>query len=212
MSRVSWAIRARRSSGRWCSVRMLWSRSASLTRMTRMSSTIASSILRKLSAWRSSLDANCSALKLRDAFDHVRHFLAEQLPDLLDGVRRVLDDVVQQAGGDRHGVEPHVGQDVGHLERMDEVGLARAAHLAAMLVGGKDVRPPEQLGVGLRVGGTHLLDEVLEPDHGRSVSNRGEAGNRRRVPDPAAESMIPESARPPGNRARNGPSAGVRRA
>src|SRR6185295_1252980 len=56
MSRVSCAILMRRSSGRWCSVRMLCTRSASLTRMTRMSSTIASSILRKFSAWRSSLD------------------------------------------------------------------------------------------------------------------------------------------------------------
>ena len=54
MSMVSRAMRTRRSSGRCCSVRMLWRRSASFTRMTRMSSTMARSILRKVSAWRSS--------------------------------------------------------------------------------------------------------------------------------------------------------------
>jgi len=43
---------------------MLCSRSASLTRMTLMSSTIASSILRKFSAWRCSLEENGMALSL----------------------------------------------------------------------------------------------------------------------------------------------------
>ena len=43
---------------------MLWRRSASLTRITRMSSTIASSILRKFSAWRSSLEEKLMALIL----------------------------------------------------------------------------------------------------------------------------------------------------
>ena len=43
---------------------MLWRRSASLTKITRMSSTIARSILRKFSAWRSSLDENGMALIL----------------------------------------------------------------------------------------------------------------------------------------------------
>ncbi len=43
---------------------MLWRRSASLTKITRMSSTIARSILRKFSAWRSSLEENGMALIL----------------------------------------------------------------------------------------------------------------------------------------------------
>ena len=94
-----------------------------------MSSTIAMSILRKLSAWRSSLDANWSAGQLRDAVDDVGDLLAEELADLLDGGGRVLDDVVQQPGGDRDDVEPQVGEDVGDLERVDEVGLSRLADL-----------------------------------------------------------------------------------
>ena len=131
-----------------------------------MSSTIASSILRKLSACRSSLDENCSADSLVTPSTTWATWLAEQLANLLDGVGRVLDDVVQQAGGDGDDVQPQVGQDVGHLERVDEVGLARSADLSLVLVGGKHVGPAEQLGVGVRVGRPHLLDEVLEPDHG----------------------------------------------
>ena len=38
--------------------------------------------------------------QLGDALDDVRDLLAEQLADFLDRVGRVLDDVVQQAGGD----------------------------------------------------------------------------------------------------------------
>ena len=58
MSIVSRAMRVRRSSGRYCSVRMLCSRSASFTRITRTSSTMASSSLRKFSACRSSEEEN----------------------------------------------------------------------------------------------------------------------------------------------------------
>ena len=49
-----------------------------------MSSTMARSILRKFSAWRSSLDENGIAAELGDPFDHVRDLVAEQLLDLLD--------------------------------------------------------------------------------------------------------------------------------
>ena len=104
---------------------MLCRRSASLTRMTRMSSTIASSILRKFSACRSSLDENGIALILVTPSTTC----ATSGPNsswMRSIVRqRVLDDVVEQAGGDGDDVELHVGQEVGDLERVDEVGLAR---------------------------------------------------------------------------------------
>ena len=67
-----------------------------------MSSTIASSILRKFSACRSSLDENGIALILVTPFDDVGDLGAEQLLDALDRGQRVLDDVVEQAGGDGH--------------------------------------------------------------------------------------------------------------
>ena len=57
-------------------------------------------------------------------FDHVGDLGPEQLLDALDGGQGVLDDVVEQAGGDGDRVELHVGEDVGHRERMDR-GTAR---------------------------------------------------------------------------------------
>ena len=131
-----------------------------------MSSTIASSILRKLSACRSSLEAELQRRQLRHALDHVRDLLAEQLAHLLDGVRRVLDDVVQQARGDGDHVEPHVGEDVGHLERMDEVRLTGSANLPFVFVGGEHVGTAQQLRVSVGIGRAHSLDEIFEPDHG----------------------------------------------
>ena len=52
---------------------------------------------------------------------------------------------------------------------MDEVGLAGMADLSLVLEGGEHVRPPEQLDVGLGVGGPDLFDEVLEPNHDPGV-------------------------------------------
>ena len=116
-----------------------------------MSSTIARSILRKFSAWRSSLRRELDRTELGHPFDHVGDVGAEQLPDPLDRRLGVLDDVVQQPGGDGDHVELHVGEQVGDLERMHEVGLARVAHLSLVLEGRKDVRAPQQFDVGLRI-------------------------------------------------------------
>jgi hypothetical protein len=138
---------------------------------------MARSILRKLSACRSSLDANCSV----DSLVTPSTTCATCSPNLLDGVRGVLDDVVEQAGRDGHDVEPHVGQQIGHFERMDQVGLAGSADLSLVLVGRKHIGLPEQFGVGLRVGGAHLFEEVFEPDHGcRCLTGKGTktAGSR----------------------------------
>ena len=87
---------------------------------------------------------------LGHALDDVGDLGAEELGDPLGRRQRVLDDVVQEAGGHRHDVELHVRQRVGDLERMHQVGLAGMAHLALVLEGGEDVRPPQELQVGLR--------------------------------------------------------------
>ena len=103
--------------------------------------------------------------QLGDPFDDVGDVGAEQLLDPLDRRLRVLDDVVEEPGGDRDDVELHVGEQVGDLERVDEVGLARMADLSLVLEGGEDVGPPQQVDVGVRVVRPDLFDEVLEPDH-----------------------------------------------
>ena len=130
-----------------------------------MSSTIASSILRKFSACRSSLDENGIAPELGDPFDDVGDVGAEQLLDPLDRGLGVFDDVVEQPGGDRDDVELHVGEQVGDLERVDQIRLPGMADLSLVLEGRKDVGPPEQLDVGVGIDRPDLFDEVLEPDH-----------------------------------------------
>ena len=102
---------------------------------------------------------------LRDAFDDVGHLRAEQLLDALDGRQRVLDDVVEQAGRDGHGVELHVGQEVGDGQGVNQIGLAGVAHLSPVLERREDVGPPEQLDVGVRAVGPDLFEEILEANH-----------------------------------------------
>jgi hypothetical protein len=102
---------------------------------------------------------------LGDALDQVGHFRAEQLADLLDRRQGVLDHVVQEAGDDGSGVEAKVGEEIGHLEGMDQVGLPRLAHLAAMGERRKDVGPAQQLDVAIGHVGLCLRDQIFESDH-----------------------------------------------
>ena len=93
---------------------------------------------------------------LGDALDDVGDLGAEELGDALGRRQRVLDDVVQQAGGDGHDVELHVREEVGDFERVNEIRLAGMAHLSLVLEGGEDVRPPQELEVRLGAVGSSL--------------------------------------------------------
>ena len=83
-----------------------------------------------------SLESNCEAVELGHPVDDPGHRCAEALLDRLEGDAGVLDRVVQQRGGDRRGVEAQVGHDGGHGDGVGDVGLARAAQLAGVGLGG----------------------------------------------------------------------------
>ena len=85
--------------------------------------------------------------------------------DPLDGRQRVLDHVVEQAGGNRDGVELHVGEEIGDGQGVDQVRLTGVAHLSPVLEGRKDVGAPQQLDVGFRSIGADLFEEILEANH-----------------------------------------------
>ena len=102
---------------------------------------------------------------LGHALDDVGDFGPEQLADPFDRGEGVLDDVMEEAGGDRHGIQLHVRQEVGNGQGMDEVGLPGMANLAPVLEGRKDVGPAEQLDVGVRAVGPHFFEEILEANH-----------------------------------------------
>ena len=62
--------------------------------------------------------------KLGDAIHQIGHFAAKFLGNDLIGRLRVLDRIVQEGGDDGGIVQPLLGQDRGHGNRMGEIGLA----------------------------------------------------------------------------------------
>ena len=71
---------------------------------------------------------------LGDALDDVSDLLAELGLDLVDRDRGVFHGVVQQAGDDGGGVEPHLRQHHSDFQRMHQVRLARLACLAFVML------------------------------------------------------------------------------
>ncbi len=71
--------------------------------------------------------------QLGDAFHESRHLVAELIPHLLDRRIRILDDVVEDPGGDRGVVAPELREDQRDAERMEDEVLAAPSLL--VLVG-----------------------------------------------------------------------------
>ena len=103
--------------------------------------------------------------QLRDALDELGDLVAELVAHLLDRDVGVLDDVVQERGGDRLVVEPQLGADLGGTERVVDELFAGAALLAFVRLRGERERPCQKLPVDVRVVGRNLgeqfLDEIL---------------------------------------------------
>ena len=101
-------------------------------------------------------------LQLRDAVHQVRDFRAELTLHLLRRDVAVLDDVVQQAGGQRLLVHLQIGEDLGDFDGMDDVGLAVVARsCAAVLLVGELEGAAHEVGVGLRAMGQQTLCDAL---------------------------------------------------
>ena len=97
--------------------------------------------------------------QLGDAIDQPGDLAAEPRLDLRQLDRRILDHVVQQPGGDRGGIQPIARQDVGHRERMRDVGIAVVAALRAVRPLGQRIGGVDQPGV--RLG---IVARSLPPD------------------------------------------------
>ena len=74
-----------------------------------------------------------------DAVDQLRDVLAEHLLQLLLCGQGVFENVVQQADGNRRLIEVQICENVGNVERVDQIGFPRTAHLPAVLSCGKDI-------------------------------------------------------------------------
>ena len=112
------------------------------------------------------------ALELGQPVDQRADLGPEGPVDLLQRRGRVLDGVVQHGSHDGRRVEPEVGQDPGHLERMRDVGVARGGPLLVAVRHHRvDVGPVEEGLVGIRVVALHPLDQLVLTHHlGRDVS------------------------------------------
>ena len=100
--------------------------------------------------------------KLRDAVDEARDLGAELLGDLLAGHGGILDDVVQQSGGDRLMVHLELGENPRNRQWVLDVGLTRGSALALMSGHGELVDAPQPLRVGGGLVAPDSLDQLLD--------------------------------------------------
>ena len=101
--------------------------------------------------------------ELRSDFgDEVARLVAEVRAQLVEGVRRVLDRVVEQRGDQRRLGHADVGQDGRHRQRMGDVGVAALAHLGAVELLGGAVGALDQREVGLGVVGADRAEQRLQ--------------------------------------------------
>ena len=114
-----------------------------------MSRAMATTILRTVSA---ALDAAVGDLvQLGHAVDQRGDLLAELRAQVGQRVAGVLHGVVQEGGGQGRPGHAQVGQDLGHRQRVGDVGLTRAALLLPVQLLGRHVGLDDHPGVALRV-------------------------------------------------------------
>ena len=102
---------------------------------------------------------------LGDTVHDVGHVFAELVVDLFDGGAGVFHRIVQQARRHRGLVKAHVGQGIGHGQRMGQIGLARKARLPRVSCGGEHIGLLDQLQIGIMVVGRHLVENFLNTNH-----------------------------------------------
>src|SRR3954454_767050 len=102
-------------------------------------------------------------VELREAVDDLRHVVAELVADRVERHRRVFDRVVEQSRLERRRVEPKIGEDLSHRERVFDERLARKAALSGVGLLGGVVRRLEAPQVTLGVVRTDLPLERVDP-------------------------------------------------
>ena len=71
---------------------------------------------------------------------------------------------MQERGADRLVVEVKPCEDVSNIERMDNVGVARDAHLPAVRLFRIGIRLSDLIEIGIRLIGAHLVQDHIESD------------------------------------------------
>ena len=140
-----------------------------------MSSAIATSILRRLSAWLSLLAirgwASPVRVSSRVSLVTPSTSFATSSPnlfrDVLEGHAAVLDDVMEERGGDRWSVEVQVREIAGGGDGVLDVGFPGPARLPRVGFGGEVERPLDKLRPVRRKVLAHSLQKLL---HGAIIA------------------------------------------
>ena len=130
---------------------------------------MASTILRTFSACASSRRGEVDLADLGDAFDDVGDLLAELGLDLLDGDRGVFHRVVQQAGDDGRGVQPHLRQQGRDFQRMHQIGLARLAGLSFVMFQGEFVGFFDQGEIVVGAVGADFAQQIAKAGYRQNI-------------------------------------------
>ena len=113
---------------------------------------------------------------LGDAFHQPRHVGPELLGNLFQGDFGVFDYVVKQRGAQRGHVQPHVREQMSDFHGMRKVGLAGAARLRLVLLGGEIVGAAQEFEIVARPVAMHLVGQLDEAQVHRAP--RGDADDR----------------------------------
>ena len=103
--------------------------------------------------------------QLGDAIDQPADACAEQAVDLFLRRHRILDGIVQDAGGDGLVIQLEVGQDARHLDRMAEIRIARRPQLRPVRPHRKHIGAVQQVLVRIGIIGLYALDEFILTQH-----------------------------------------------
>ena len=135
-----------------------------------MSRAIATTILRKFSACRSSFEVKLIFESLVTPSTRKATSSPNSCSMSSSVAQRVLDHVVEQAGADAGGVEPELGDDAGDGCRMDEVRIAALA-LLALRAPARCTRRPARRSRRRRTG--DMLESVRLIPASFSIGQRG---------------------------------------
>ena len=104
--------------------------------------------------------------ELCNAVDKLRDVTAELAVESVEGHIAIFDGIMKKRRDDAFLVKPHVGEDVGHRNRMCEIGFAGGTRLAVMRYAPEIESTRQAIGVHRRVIRAHLFyNWISRSDH-----------------------------------------------
>ena len=129
---------------------------------------------------------------LGDPVDQAGDLGTEAVLDIGQRDVGILDRIVQQRRDDTGLVQLQAGQDVGHGQRMCDIGLAGTPHLVPVRMRGEHVGAVDQVEIGLRRIGADALGDFKDAAHGCIPSERKKGQDARQ---PQSGGQISSSSR-----------------